>query len=400
MALSPKSDAGAVKLPGEVKALGFVSLFNDAASEMIYPLIPAFLTTVLGVGAVSLGALEGFAEALASILKVWSGRWSDKFRKRKAPTVAGYALSGLARPLMAATTVFGQLFALRLLDRVGKGIRSAPRDAMIADIVPPAIRGRAYGYQRALDHLGAVIGPLLASGLLLLMPAQMPRDQQLRWVFALAALPVVGALAVLIFGVRERAVAMKSVVKLKAALKAHFWKYLLCVFVFTLGNSSDAFLLLRAQDLGVSLALIPILWSAFHIVKSVTATPGGRLSDRFGRFTILALGWGWYALVYVGFAFAGTAWHVWALFLVYGVYFGLAEGVERAFVVDLVGDENRGYAFGWFHLAVGIAALPASLIFGLIWTAFSPQAAFLTGAGLAGVAVILLTLLVHRPARA
>jgi len=376
-------------LPPPVRALGFVSLFNDAASEMIYPLIPAFLTGVLGVGAVALGALEGFAEALASILKVFSGRWSDRLRKRKAPTLLGYAISGLARPIMAASSAFWQLFSLRLLDRAGKGIRSAPRDALIADIVPPEIRGKAYGFQRALDHLGAVIGPLLAAAILLAAPGN------LRLVFGLAAIPVLGALLVLIFFVKEKPGEVKVTTSRKARLNVAFWKYLACVFIFTLGNSSDAFLLLRAQNLGLSLAAIPILWSAFHVVKSLTSIPGGRLSDTWGRRPMLLLGWGWYALVYVGFAFARSALHIWGLFLIYGLYYGLAEGVERAFVADLVGEENRGYAFGWFHLTVGVAALPASLIFGLIWNRFGAQAAFIMGAILALIAAMAMVSLVR-----
>jgi MFS family permease len=377
-------------LPLSVRALGWVSLFNDAASEMIYPLIPAFLTGVLGVGAIALGALEGFAESLASILKLVSGRYSDRIRARKGLTLMGYAISGFARPFMALTTAFGQIFSLRLLDRVGKGIRSAPRDALVADVTPPQMRGRAYGFHRAMDNLGAVIGPLLAASILYLAPGN------LRLVFGLAAIPVVGALLVLIFFVKEKRGTVKSKMALKTNLKPAFWKYLLCAFIFTLGNSSDAFLLLRAQDLGVSLVMIPLLWAAFSLVKSLTNVPGGRLSDRWGRFNTLLLGWGWYALVYLGFAYASAPLHVWGLFLIYGIYFGLTEGVERAYVADLVGEENRGHAFGWFHLAIGIGALPASLIFGAVWTAVGPHAAFLMGAGLSLLASVMLAGLVGR----
>lgn len=393
----PSSDRGAPplegpaasqKLPRDVKALGFVSLFNDAASEMIYPLIPAFLTGVLGVGALALGALEGFAESLASILKVVSGYWSDKIRRRKGMTLAGYAISGLARPFMAVTGAFWQIFGLRLVDRVGKGIRSAPRDALVADVTPPEIRGKAFGFQRALDNAGAVIGPLLAAAVLLAAPGH------LRLVFGLAAIPVLGALAVLIFGVREHIGAVKAGPGLKTNLNPVLWRYLLCAFIFTLGNSSDAFLLLRAQNLGVSLVAIPLLWAAFSFVKSVTNIPGGHLSDRWGRFNTLLLGWGWYALVYLGFAFASTALHIWALFLVYGLYYGLTEGVERAYVADLVGQQSRGAAFGWFHLAIGVGALPASLIFGELWNAIGAHWAFIVGAGLSLLASILLAVLV------
>ncbi len=379
-------------LPRPVKALGFVSLFNDSASEMIYPLIPAFLTGVLGVGAVALGALEGAAEALASLLKVLAGRWSDRFRKRKAPTVLGYALSGIARPLIAVTTAFWQIFALRLTDRMGKGIRSSPRDALIADLVAPEDRGRAYGFQRALDNLGAFIGPLLAAGILLLVPGN------LRLVFGLAAIPVVGALLVLIFFVKEAPATRSSEASRQrgtfSGLSPALRKYLLCLFIFTLGNSSDAFLLLRAQNVGVSLALIPILWAVFNLVKSATNMPGGRLSDTWGRRRTLLSGWVWYALVYVGFAYASGVWAVWVLFLLYGVYYGLTEGVERAYIADLVNEQHRGYAFGWFHLTVGVGALPASLIFGELWDRVGPHAAFLTGAGLALLASVMMVALV------
>ena len=371
-------------LPREVKALGLVSLFNDSASEMVSPLIPAFLTSVLGVGAVALGTLEGFAEALASILKLVSGRLSDKIGTRKGLTVLGYAIPSVARPLIATTTAFYQLFTLRMFDRVGKGIRSAPRDAMIADMVPPEIRGRAFGFQRALDHLGAVIGPLLAAVILWAAPGN------LRLVFGLAAIPMVGALLILILAVKEKRLQGTSTVSFKAKLNPTYWKYLACVFIFTLGNSSDAFLLLRAQNLGLSLTLIPLLWAAFHVVKSITSTPAGKLSDSWGRFNVLLLGWGWYGLVYIGFAFAKIPLHIWGLFLLYGIFYGLTEGVERAFVADLVGEENRGTAFGWFHLTVGIGALPASLIFGGIWQAFGPHVAFIMGACLAMIASLML----------
>jgi MFS family permease len=365
-------------------------LFNDSASEMVSPLIPAFLTSVLGVGAIALGALEGFAEALASILKLVSGRLSDKYGSRKGLTVLGYAIPSVARPLIAITTAFWQLFTLRMFDRIGKGIRSAPRDAMIADLVPLEIRGRAYGFQRALDHLGAVIGPLLAAAILWVAP------NNLRLVFGLAAIPMVGALLILILAVKEKHRQNITITSFKAKLNPTFWKYLACVFIFTLGNSSDAFLLLRAQNLGVHLALIPLLWSAFHVVKSVTSTPAGKLSDSWGRFNVILLGWGWYGLVYLGFAFAKIPLHIWGLFLLYGLYFGLTEGVERAYVVDLVGEENRGTAFGWFHLTVGIGALPASLIFGAIWQTFGPHIAFIIGACLAVIASFMLAGMVRK----
>ncbi len=371
-----------------VIALGVVSFFTDMSSEMIYPLLPVFLTTTLGASAGMLGAIEGAAETTASLLKLASGWWSDKVGKRKPLVVVGYGIASFVRPLIAVAQSATQVLAIRLADRVGKGIRNAPRDALIAESVDPSIRGRAFGFHRAADHAGAVVGPLIAFALL------QGLGLELRTVFWLAIIPGVFALVTVVAFVREaqsspaRSAAENSTAKPaeNSVLPRSFWAYLVVVLIFTLGNSTDAFLLLRASQLGVPVALLPILWATLHVVKSAASTHGGALSDRIGRAPTLIAGWTIFALVYVGFALASAQWHVWALFVAYGLFFALTEGTERALVADFTGTK-RGTAFGWFHLTVGLGALPASVLFGLIWDRAGASSAFYMGAALAGLAV-------------
>lgn len=374
-----------------VIALGMVSFFTDMSSEMIYPLLPVFLTTTLGASAGMLGAIEGAAESTASLLKLASGWWSDRVGKRKPLVVVGYGIASLARPLIAVAQSSAQVLAIRLSDRVGKGIRNAPRDALIADSVDPSIRGRAFGFHRAADHAGAVVGPLVAFVLLQWL------GFDLRTVFWLAVIPGILAMITVIAFVREaKAPPAHGAAENFSAREARaehsqlprsFWAYLAVVLLFTLGNSTDAFLLLRANQLGVPLALVPILWATLHVVKSAASTHGGALSDRIGRVPTLIAGWTIFALVYLGFGVATQQWHVWALFLVYGLFFALTEGTERALVADFTGSK-RGTAFGWFHLTVGLGALPASVLFGLIWDRAGASAAFFLGAALAMLAAI------------
>jgi len=391
-------------LTRNVIILGFVSLLNDGASEMIYPLLPVFLTAVLGAGPVALGIIEGIAESTASLLKLTSGYLSDRVRRRKGWIVAGYSISNVIRPLIAIATSWPQVLALRFSDRVGKGLRTSPRDAIIADSTPPEFRGMAYGFHRAMDHGGAIIGPLLATGLLLVLH-DTPQEN-LKTVFLLSFIPGLLAVCLLFVGLREKPVdgprpALSSGFNFRAAwagMPAGFRKYLAIILAFTLGNSTDAFLLLRAQQLGVSIALLPAIWVALHVVKMGFSVPGGILSDRIGRKKVIVTGWIVYALVYGGFAFASSQWHVWALFMVYGVYFGLTEGVEKALVADFAPVHLRGSAFGLYHLIVGIGALPASLLFGLVWQKFGAAAAFGMGASLAMLASVMLSMLaVKRP---
>ena len=385
------SDTSTNKTHKNIYRLGAVSLLNDTASEMIYPLLPVFLKSVLGVGAGVLGVIEGLAETTAAITKYFSGAISDRLRKRKAIAAAGYTLSIIVRPLIGLAQTTGAVLGFRLADRLGKGIRTAPRDALLADSVSADRRGFAFGVQRAMDHAGAVIGPLVVAGLFALGMTD------LRTIFLLSAIPGAAAVIVLVLGVREvrpsspdlPAVAASSPDS-RAGLPRSFYAYLVAVGVFALGNSTDAFLLLRATDLGVSTILIPLLWAAHHLAKSVLSVPGGVLADRIPRRVVIIAGWGVYAAVYLGFALAKSAVAVWTLFVVYGLYFALTEGVEKALVADFAGPEVRGKAYGWYHLAVGLAAAPASILFGVVWTAVSPTAAFLMGAGLAAAAALVL----------
>lgn len=375
-----------MRLPSTVIALGAVSLLTDLSSEMIYPLLPVFLSTVLGAGPLAIGAIEGAAESTAALLKLVSGWWSDRLPRRKPLVVLGYGLASVARPLVGLAQGVGQVLVIRLTDRVGKGIRSAPRDALIADAVDASQRGRAFGFHRAADHTGAVAGPVVAYALLTW------GGVSLRTVFLLAAIPALAALVMLLVGVREsRRDVPPGARKARLALDGldrRFWVYLSVLLVFTLGNSTDALLILRANELGVPAALVPLLWAMLHVVKALSSTPGGILSDRVGRRPLIIGGWLVYAAVYGGFAFATAAWHAWALFIVYGLYFGMTEGVEKALVADLVPAHVRGAAFGWYNLTIGVAAFPASLIIGGLWQTFGPVVAFLTGAALALVAAL------------
>ncbi|MCE9600817.1 MAG: MFS transporter [Gemmatimonadetes bacterium] len=401
-------------LSRNVRILATVSFFTDVASEMIYPLLPLFLSTVLGTSAAALGVIEGLAESVSSLLRLPAGWYSDRIKRRKPFVVVGYSLASLVRPLIGLTQNMGQVLAIRLTDRFGKGLRSAPRDALIGDSVPPSQRGYAYGVHRAADSLGAVVGPLLAWSLLTL------KWVDLRGLFLWAAVPGVVAVVLVVAFVKETgtagpvrgagapsgataataATAAAPVLEQAAApLGGYFWRYLAVLFVFTLSTSTDAFLLLRASQLGVATALIPILWALLHVVKSSSTVMGGALSDRVGRRPLILGGWALYALVYLGFAMASVEWHMWALFVVYGLYFGATEGTEKAFVADLVPAARRGTAFGWFNAALGLGALPASVVFGVVWERSGADAAFVMGAGIAALATLLFILLVPNRAR-
>lgn len=383
-------------LPREVKALGAVSLLNDAASEMLVPLLPLFLATVLRAGAATLGVIEGLAETTASLLKYAMGRWSDRLGRRKGLALAGYGLSVLVRPLIGLAGAVWHVVALRFADRVGKGIRTAPRDALVADVVPPADRARAFGLHRAMDHAGAVVGALAAMALLAWS------DLSLRTIFLLSVVPGVAAFLVLALGVREQRRAVPPQAPAGATAdeaparpprllaERRFVGFLAAVLLFTLGNSADTFLVLRALELGVAPVLGPALWIALHLSRSAWAVPGGMLADRFGRLRLILAGWAVYAVVYAGFAAADSGWMMWPLFVLYGLHAGLTEGAERAMVAELVGPEARGRAFGAFHLAVGLGALPASLLTGLLWKWHGPTLAFAVGAGFAALAALVL----------
>jgi MFS family permease len=374
-------------LPRNVKLLGAASLLNDVASEMIYPLMPQFLVGVLGGNRIHLGLIEGFADSVSSLLKLWSGAWSDRAGRRKTFVVFGYALAAIARPLIAVVTAPWQLFAIRTADRIGKAVRTSPRDALIADSSDPGIRGRAFGFHRAMDHLGAATGPILATAFLLAWP------EQLRALFLLSLVPGLVVVGLLIAGLREGPLVDRSPDRLRLTLKPfdnNFRRYLLALVVFTLGNSSDAFLLLRAGELGVPTAMLPLLWCAFHVVKSGGNLVAGRAVDRLGPRPLIFAGWMAYSAIYMGFAMAEAAWQIWLVFLAYGIFFALTEPAEKTLVTRLAGAERKGLAFGWFNGAIGVAALPSSLIFGWLYERFDALVAFGWGAALAALAALLL----------
>ncbi|GMQ84705.1 MAG: MFS transporter [Acidimicrobiia bacterium] len=376
-------------VPSTVVALGLVSMLTDLSSEMIYPLIPVFLTTVLGAGALALGVIEGIAESTAALVKVISGWWTDRVKRRKPFVFAGYGIAGAVRPLMAFATSWVFVVGIRFVDRVGKGIRTAPRDALIADVTPIESRGAAFGLHRSLDHFGAVLGPLTAALLLWL-------GLTLRQVFFLAVIPAIAVILVIARFVREPDRAMdvdepsEPVFRRWRELGSNYWWLIGAVFVFTLGNSADAFLLLRLSEQGVTIVWIAVLWALFSLVKMGANLIGGRLSDSVGRKRLVLAGWAFYALIYLGMALATQTAALIALFLIYGIYFGLTEPVERAWVAGLAPADLRGSAFGYYNAAIGVGALPASLVFGGIWVVFGPGTAFMFGAIVAAIAALIL----------
>jgi len=358
--------------------LGVVSFFGDVASDMVVPLLPAFLVS-LGGGAAAIGAIEGAAEATASIFKYLSGRWADRSRRLLPLARAGYGLSAAVRPLLAFAFAPWHVFVIRCADRVGKGVRTSPRDKLLAASAEPARLAEAYSFHRGMDHLGAAIGPILAAGLLLAWPGRV------RLVFALAAIP--GALALLaLLPVRE-AKSKENAAPEKSAVRARPpWGLLAPVVLFTLGNSTDALLLLGGQQLGIRTAFLPLLWALLHVVRATSSWPLGRLADRLGRRASLAAGWIVYAACYAGLAQASAPWHAWTLFAAYGFVAALTEGSERALVASSVPDSARGAMLGLYNLLSGLGLLLASLLAGFLWDVFSSRVALLTGAVFAALA--------------
>jgi MFS family permease len=371
---------------------------------MVYPLLPVYLSRVLGASATSLGIIEGVAEGVNSLLKIVAGWLSDRRSQRRPIVIVGYALSSIARPLIALTSSWPQVLAIRAVDRTGKGIRGAPRDAMLAAHAAASSRGRIFGFHRAMDHTGAVIGPVIATLFLAFFPGQY------RLPFALTAIP--GALAVAtLFRVDERPVesaagpgvpgsaagsgaagsASASGAAGSAQLPRELYTVLGIIFLFSLGSSADAFLLLRLSDALGSATFLPMLWAAHHVVKASLSTWGGGLSDRLGRRYVIAIGWAIYSAVYLGFALVSNAVAFVALFLMYGVHFALAEGAEKALVADLTPPHREGTAFGLYYAVLGLGMLVASIVFGVVYDAVGPAAAFIMGASLSAAAAVLLS---------
>lgn len=386
------------RLPRTVWLLGLVSFFNDATSELVYPLVPLYLASVLMAGPRALGLIEGIAEAVGSVLKLFAGVLADKTRSTKGWVVTGYGLACVARPLLALAASWPGVLLLRFLDRAGKGLRSSPRDALLALAVDPRQRGLAFGFHRAMDNAGAVVGPLLAAWLL-------ARHVPLREVFLWAALPgvVTVGLALLIREpARDAVPAAAPFVWTLRGFPPAFRRYLAVLALFTLGNASNMFLLLRAKDLGLPDYQVPLLWAATSASAALFSTPLSALSDRWGRTRLIAGGWVVYGLFYGLLALRDVpAGALWPLFAGYGLFMAATEGAEKALVADLVPRERLGTAYGWFNLTAGVMLLPASLLFGELWQAFGASRAFGVAAACAlGAAALLLAGAAAAPATA
>ncbi len=399
---TPAAPTGLRGLPRNVWVVTAASFLTDISSEMILHLLPLFLANVLGVRTSVIGLIEGVAETSSSLLKVFSGWLSDRLGDRKWLTVAGYSLSTLAKPFLVVANTWGAVLAVRFADRVGKGIRTAPRDALVADSIDEKRRGLAFGLHRAGDTAGALIGLLIALGVVYALQGadltlQRPTFQTL---VLISIAPAVLAVLVLAAGAKNVPVtSQRERPRLSlAGFDPRFKRFLIVMVLFTLGNSSDAFLVLRAQSLGLSVAGVMGVLALFNLVYALISTPAGALSDRIGRRKVIVGGWLAYAAIYLGFGLAGAAWQIWALFALYGIYYGLAEGAGKALVADVVAPAQRGTAYGVYNAAIGLAAFPASLIAGLLWqgvggwAGFGPSAPFLFGAGMALLAVVLLML--------
>ena len=368
------------RYPKTVVKVGLLSLFTDMSSEMIFPLLPVFLATLPGGGPFVLGVIEGIAESTASFLKLVSGLWTDRIRKRTPFVIFGYGLAGCVRPLIGFAAVWPVVLILRFMDRVGKGLRSSPRDALIADSVPPERRGAAFALQRIMDHSGAVAGPVVASVLMKFL------GFSIRQVILFAAIPSVIVIAILstLKEPSQSSLPQKQSSRDDQPVMSRDFRLLLAaVFVFTLGNSTDAFILLRLSNAGMAVYNVALLWALHHVMKIAGAWVGGRFSDKLGRKTLVFAGFGLYALIYLAFGVIGSWQMLTAVFILYGASIGILEPTERAWVSDLARLDRRGSAFGFYHAVKGFGALPASLIFGILWSRFGQATAFLTGAGLA-----------------
>ena len=379
--------------------LGLVSLLTDISSEMIFTLVPLFLANVLGAATTVIGFVGGLSESIDAIFRIVSGWFSDRIGKRKPLALAGYSISTLAKPFMYLAGNWGAVAAVRFGDRIGKGIRNSPRDALVADSVSYRERGRGFGLQRAMDTVGAAIGLVIAAVIIYQVQGgglELGLETY-QWLVLAGTIPAVLAVLVLLFFVRERRrgrLAKNDVNtslisgKLKNGFNIRFKLFLVVMAIFTLGNSSDFFVILRAQDLQAPLIQVTLMLVLFNITYAAVSWPAGILSDKLGRRGIIAIGWAIYALVYLGFALSSSLWQIWLLFAAYGIYYGIVEGVARAFIADLVPAERRGTAYGLYHGVIGFTLLPASLIAGWLWDAVNPAAPFYLGAGLAFLAML------------
>ena len=394
--------SGLRSLPATVIWLGIASFFNDLSGEIVARALPIYLAGTLGVTFAIIGLIEGIADFTSSILKIFSGWYSDKTGKRKLVTVIGYGMTAIARPILYGVSSWVVPLVSRFTDRAGKGIRTSARDALIAESVDTTNRGRAFGFQRALDPFGAVIGSLVAAAAIYYLQGQdissatTLSTSTFNTLIIISTFPTFIGVLLIIFFVKQRSHKPRRDTLALDAVKTvlankRFRYFLLTLFIFTLGQSSDAFLVLRSQSLGISPALIFIIFAMLNMVTTLSSYPFGSLSDRYSRRKIIRAAWFLYALVYIGFAYATESWHIWGLFVAYGVFYGMTEGVQKALVADLVPDEHRGTAYGLFNATIGLGVLPASVVAGALWEASGPETAFLYGAALAIIGAIMLS---------
>ena len=370
-----------------VTVAGLVSFFMDVSSEMIYPLVPLFLANTLGVSKSVIGLIEGIAETTASLLKVFSGWFSDRIGNRKWLMAVGYGISTLSRPFVALATGWQHVLGSRFIDRFGKGVRTAPRDAIIAESTDKTHLGRAFGFHRAMDTMGAVVGPALAFFLLGIL------SNDYRKVFWLSMIPGVIAVLLIIFFITEKKKVQALHAERPKLTLAHFdWKFSFFVFIagiFAVGNSSDVFLILRAQQIGISTVMIPVVYLLFNLVYSLSSIPAGMAADKFGKKRVILLGFVLFSFLYYGFAIASDTKAIWILFGLYGLFMGLTEGIQKAFLATIIPQDFKATAFGVYNTVVGLAMLPASLIGGWLWDHVSPSATFYFGAITASLSAIL-----------
>jgi MFS family permease len=383
---------GLFKMNPVILVLGFVSLFTDLSSNMIVPILPLYLTTVLHVSVGSIGIIEGIAESTASVLKLFSGWITDRLGKYKLLMLIGYGLSNMTKPLFALSATWSQVLMVRFSDRIGKGIRTSPRDVLIADSTTKEERGKAFGFRRAMDALGAALGPLVAFGILAIYKGNY------RLVFWLSVIPGLLAVFLIIIFLKEKNQSQneKPAVLPKIGFKnlnRRFMMFSLVSTLFTVGNFSDAFLALRAQDVGMLPALIPLAFFAFNLSSSIFSIPIGMLSDRIGRRPVLIAGFFIFAVLYLGFGVVKSVSWIWLLFVLYGLYYAFTEGIQKAYIADIVPVGQRGTAMGTYNAMTGFAALPASILAGFLWQTFGPVVAFTTSSGFAVVAALLMIIL-------
>lgn len=374
-----------------ILAVGFASFFGGVSQDIFIPILPLYLTQVLGLDKTVIGVAEGLVTAASSGFKVIAGRLSDKFQRQKPIVATGYALSMIGRGALAFVHAPLAVFGLRFADGIGKGVKDPPKDVLVANAAEKATRGRSFGIARMLDTFGSALGPLILSGLLVLFTHHhVEPSRYYRWLLILAALVLLITIAIVQFGIKETKKMRTEQLNAKAPLATSFYWFIAIAGIFAVANSSDAFLILRSQNLGLSIIAIPLAYALLNVIYGSLSLPAGIISDKLGRIPVITVGWTVYGLCYLGFAVANSAWQVWPLFALYGVFYAASEGVGRALIADVVGQEARGRAYGVYNMVIGLAALPAGLIAGLLWDKINPSAPFYFSAVLSFVAVALI----------